>query len=183
MVIVDPVVLLFARSGAGKSSLVNAGLLPLLRAEGFDALPPTRVYGLTHQALGLPTDANLYLGNLVAGLAAGDESPSEGAGADVVSFLAARRAAQSGGAATTPRIIIIDQFEELLLPSPMPEVDRLAVFPRFSKRSMKTGGCVCCSSCVRSSSRRSSAIDTCCPIYFARASTSNRFAPRQRSTQ
>jgi hypothetical protein len=33
-------VLLYAQSGAGKSSLVNARLIPLLEAEDFDVLPP-----------------------------------------------------------------------------------------------------------------------------------------------
>src|SRR5438046_1978177 len=39
-----PVVLLYAQSGAGKTSLIRAGLIPLLvDEEEFDVLPPMRV--------------------------------------------------------------------------------------------------------------------------------------------
>ena len=38
--------LLYSQSGSGKSSLVNARLIPLLEAEGFDVLPPARVQGV-----------------------------------------------------------------------------------------------------------------------------------------
>ncbi|PJF25711.1 MAG: hypothetical protein CUN53_11400, partial [Phototrophicales bacterium] len=43
LVISNPMVLFYAQSGAGKSSLVNAGLLPELEKEDFEALPPVRV--------------------------------------------------------------------------------------------------------------------------------------------
>src|SRR5438046_5598196 len=44
LVVAHRVVLLYASSGAGKTSLLNAGLLPLLEEEeGFEAFAPARV--------------------------------------------------------------------------------------------------------------------------------------------
>src|SRR5438128_12431689 len=40
-------VLLYASSGAGKTSLINAGVIPELRNAGFSVLPPARVVGAT----------------------------------------------------------------------------------------------------------------------------------------
>ncbi|HXN58800.1 MAG TPA: hypothetical protein VN912_09485, partial [Candidatus Angelobacter sp.] len=47
LVIANRVVLLYAQSGAGKTSLVNARLVPGLEKEGLEVLPPGRVRGLT----------------------------------------------------------------------------------------------------------------------------------------
>ena len=40
LVISHPYVLLYAVSGAGKTSLLTAGLMPALREQGFEVLPP-----------------------------------------------------------------------------------------------------------------------------------------------
>ena len=58
LVLASRVVILYAQSGVGKSSLVNAGLRPLLEKESFDVLPTARVQG------GLPAGKTaLQLGN------------------------------------------------------------------------------------------------------------------------
>jgi MoxR-like ATPase len=43
LLIAERIVLLFSPSGAGKSSLVNAGLLPRMIEKGFKILPVVRV--------------------------------------------------------------------------------------------------------------------------------------------
>ncbi|MFN3982917.1 MAG: hypothetical protein ACK4SA_21265 [Caldilinea sp.] len=45
LVMADRIVLFYAPSGAGKSSLINARLLPALREEGFTILGKARVGG------------------------------------------------------------------------------------------------------------------------------------------
>ena len=44
LVIAHPVVLLYAQSGAGKTSLLNAGLILCLRQEGLEVLPSCCAY-------------------------------------------------------------------------------------------------------------------------------------------
>jgi hypothetical protein len=51
LVVAHPIVLLHAASGAGKSSLLNAGLIPLLEQRGYDVLPPARVSGRIPDAI------------------------------------------------------------------------------------------------------------------------------------
>jgi len=43
LVVAEREVLLYSQSGAGKTSLLNAGLRPLLEKEGFEVLPVARV--------------------------------------------------------------------------------------------------------------------------------------------
>src|SRR5262249_60574664 len=43
LVVAHPIVLLYAASGAGKSSLLNAGLIPLLETRGYEVLPSAPV--------------------------------------------------------------------------------------------------------------------------------------------
>ncbi len=43
LLIAERIVLLYSPSGAGKTSLIQAALVPSLRAEGFNVLPPVRV--------------------------------------------------------------------------------------------------------------------------------------------
>jgi hypothetical protein len=56
-------VLLYAQSGAGKSSLLNAGLIPRLRAKGFQVLPTTRVSGRLPAGITPGEISNLYIFN------------------------------------------------------------------------------------------------------------------------
>ena len=45
LVVAHEAVLLYAQSGAGKTSLLNARLIPLLEEKGFQVLPTARVRG------------------------------------------------------------------------------------------------------------------------------------------
>ena len=61
LVIANRVVLLFAQSGAGKSSLINARLVPDLLAKNFEVLPVTRVSGECPDTLQV---GNIFVFNL-----------------------------------------------------------------------------------------------------------------------
>src|SRR5258707_14876425 len=58
LLIAERIVLLYSPSGAGKSSLIHAGLIGQLRKEGFRPLPVMRV---SLQPENMPLNANRYL--------------------------------------------------------------------------------------------------------------------------
>ncbi len=74
LVIANRVVLFFAQSGAGKTSLINARLIPELQGKGFEVLPTGRVSG---ELPGKFAVANIFVFNLMAYLNQGPagESP------------------------------------------------------------------------------------------------------------
>ena len=88
-VLANQVTLLYAASGAGKTSLLNAGVLPLLAAgHDFETLPPARVQGLAESRL--PPGANPFVANVVSHWAASDDAPEIGATVTLAQVLAAR---------------------------------------------------------------------------------------------
>ncbi|MCE7983699.1 MAG: hypothetical protein DYG89_21195 [Caldilinea sp. CFX5] len=139
LVLSERMVLFYAQSGAGKSSLLHARLIPNLRTEGFDVLPVGRVGGALPLDLDPATVPNIFIFNLLArlneGLPAAERlNVATLAGCSLTAFLGADEAADAtnvgkqpavGVAAespmativsydTAPTVLIIDQFEELI---------------------------------------------------------------------
>ncbi|MBI5878289.1 MAG: hypothetical protein HZB53_11620 [Chloroflexi bacterium] len=102
------IVLLYAPSGAGKSSLVQAGLIPRLRAEGFADLPILRV-NLAPEAADVAVASNRYIASVMAALDTG--------GSGAAPSLEARLAARERALAGSP-VLIFDQFEEIFTADP-----------------------------------------------------------------
>ena len=65
-VIAHPVVLFYAQSGAGKTSLLNARLVPLLEAEGFEVFPPARIRSAIDQNDMPAAIDNIYVFNALS---------------------------------------------------------------------------------------------------------------------
>lgn len=99
-------VLLYAQSGAGKSSLINTLVVPGLRTSGFGVLPVARVRGA-----GTPDPearlANVYVFNAVTAMLGSGGGGGDLAGLSLTDFI--RRTA---GGDQGP-VLIFDQFEEL----------------------------------------------------------------------
>jgi hypothetical protein len=116
LVLASRVVILYAQSGAGKSSVVNAGLCPLLEENGFDVLPTARVQG------GLPAGKTaLQLGNpyVYFTLASwGEQVPDAAAEGTLSATLARLPRATDRYGDPAYRLLIIDQFEELFTSFP-----------------------------------------------------------------
>jgi hypothetical protein len=124
LVIAERVVLLHAPSGAGKTSLIQAGLIPILRQCGFRPVGPVRV--------DKPTSServrNRYVHSIAQYLL--DCSPENEAAlemltlAEVLSrYTAANQEAPSGEPPAAvggeePWVLLLDQFEEILVLDP-----------------------------------------------------------------
>jgi WD40 repeat protein len=120
VLVAERVVVLHSPSGAGKTSLLRAGVLPRLQEDGFAVLPVVR---LTHE---LPPDLappggpppNTYVLNTLLSLegdrpAERQRSAAELAGLSIGQYLAARRAEHG-----VTEVLVFDQFEEVITADP-----------------------------------------------------------------
>ena len=121
------VVVLYSQSGAGKSSLVKAGLRPALLRRCVRILPVARVKGLTGE-LAEATKENIYIHNALTTLFGGQADPSRSL-ADNLSRLLFH------GNPDQPRAhaIIFDQFEELFTAYPDRWREREGFFSQVSE--------------------------------------------------
>jgi len=108
LIVSNAITLLYAQSGAGKSSLLNASVIPALRAREFEVLGPVRVNGEP------PADAaNAFIANALASLRGATPRGDEGATPSFAGvFGAAPRPETSEGLPAT-RVVVFDQFEEI----------------------------------------------------------------------
>ncbi len=118
LVISSRVVLCYAPSGAGKTSLINAGLQPRLEQEGFEVLPSARVGGQIPTEIEQKKIPNLYTFNALLSLTGKGGIASELVGHSLAEFLAACPHTANDEGFLAPRILIFDQFEELLTSYP-----------------------------------------------------------------
>lgn len=102
--------LLYAQSGAGKSSILNARLIPALEEEEFHVYPIARVVGPLVERAGRAAIRNFYIHNLLCDLVGDHTLAPDLAGMSLAEFLGWE--AQRMPRSDSPRAIIIDQFEE-----------------------------------------------------------------------
>ena len=107
LLIAERVVLLHAPSGAGKTSLIQAALLPVLEREGFRVSGPLRVN--TEPPPGLAV-CNRYVWSAVLGLAGPEADPAAYAETSLTAFLDDRPPDAQG----REHMLVFDQFEEIL---------------------------------------------------------------------
>jgi WD40 repeat protein len=119
LIVSSRVVLLYSASGAGKTSLLNARVIPLLEAEeGFEVLPPARVGGVR-----IDDDANrenVYVQGVLSNWARelGDDAAGATDGLTLAGFLAERPRPPDARGFARPRALVFDQFEELFTVAP-----------------------------------------------------------------
>lgn len=109
LAISERIVVFCAPSGAGKSSLLNARLIPGLRRGGFKVLPVVRVGG------DLPVGAepaNVFTFNALWILAGAKADPAALKDCTLDAFL--KPLPRARGRKGPPRVLVFDQFEEVL---------------------------------------------------------------------
>ena len=131
----ERILLLHSPSGAGKTSLLQAGLIPRMRQDGFRVLPPIRVgHPLPKQASETP-GTNRYAYSVIRSLeTALSTSAGEAAQGDRIEDLAdiplsTYFAHRSALRAPDERLLLVfDQFEEVFTMSPHERSGRLRFF-------------------------------------------------------
>jgi formylglycine-generating enzyme required for sulfatase activity len=132
----ERLVLFYAQSGAGKSSLLRASLIPGLRDLGFDVLPVARVSGAA-PGIADPGVANIFVYDLILsvneGLPVGERAPAEAlVKATLAEFLGGEAAGDPDAAAgLAPTVLLVDQFEEIVTSRPERWQDRAAFFEQL----------------------------------------------------
>lgn len=126
LIIAHPVVLLYAQSGAGKTSLLNAKIIPLLNEHGAKLLGMARVSGKAPpQAKSI---RNIYVFNALLCLAEKAPNIKELALMTFDEYLRGQAQPPRHDGISSLRIIIFDQFEEIFTTFPERWQDRAALF-------------------------------------------------------
>jgi tetratricopeptide (TPR) repeat protein len=150
-----PVVLLYAPSGTGKSSLINAGLVPrLLTEEEFEVFPIGTVRGAVPDDPARTERGNVFVTNLLSNwarelgerrrvaaeavrppaLRKAERRPGKAARwSTIPEFLRARERPTTADGFPAERAVIIDQFEELLTLHPERWAERDEFFGQLSQ--------------------------------------------------
>jgi len=131
LITAHPIVLLYAQSGAGKTSLLNAKVIPMLEQDEFDVLGPLRVTREHTPGLDF-NQVNLYMFNALSGKLRREGELSSLAQLPLDEYLKKTYAA-SEGRLLKPCVIIFDQFEELFTFYPERWKDRRGFFEQISK--------------------------------------------------
>ena len=123
MISSERLVVFYAQSGAGKSSIVNTRLIPDMENNRYEVLPVGRVGGDVPESV---STRNVYIYNLMRSLIQHETNPNEIADLSLSQFLNCLNADENGyfydngtltgeleGVVPWRRALIIDQFEEL----------------------------------------------------------------------
>lgn len=119
LVVAHPVTLLYGASGSGKTSLIAAGVVPELERAGFEVLPIARVGALVPPGLDLARLSNVFTFSVLMHWIDGDEQQFGGAaGNTIAGYLQSRPRALAEDGSERPRVIVIDQLEDLFFAHP-----------------------------------------------------------------
>jgi WD40 repeat protein len=114
----DHTVVLYAQSGAGKTSLLNAGVVPLLESESFKVLPFARVRGPLLDGVALNDVPNIYAFYALLSWAGEAIDPETLTKQTMAKFLATGERYLDKFGEPLPYVVVFDQFEELFTGHP-----------------------------------------------------------------
>ncbi len=143
LVISERLVLIYAKSGAGKSSLINTSLIPQLQEEGFATLPISRVSGTYPPDQ--PRPRNIFSYNLMSSLDHKQAHIDHFSQISLKDFLARltsldgetyfydHEAPTDEAYESSPYVLIIDQFEEIITGYPTAWSEREEFFKQLNE--------------------------------------------------
>lgn len=126
LVVAHRIVLLYAASGAGKTSLLNAGLIPVLeQQESFEVLPVARLRPFDPKLAAKPGLRNIYTFGVTSNWSRERDVSDYDAdfSLSLTAALARREHPTDPHGLASPRALVFDQFEELfsLFPERWPD--------------------------------------------------------------
>ena len=138
LVIAHGEVLLYAQSGAGKTSLINAGLVEAARKKRFDVQPLARVQGMLPKNVRLEEINNIFVFFALTHWTTEEVDPKKLARLSFKDFfnsdfLLKKKNARRKNDELAPRLIIFDQFEELFTALHEHENDRKDFFVQIAE--------------------------------------------------
>ncbi len=114
LLLAERVVLFYAKSGAGKTSLLNAQVIPALEKEGVRVLPVARVSSDVPPGMAQDTVGNVFVFSVLMALAGANASPAQLRTATLATILQALyQRPDNDSEGDVPFLLIVDQFEEL----------------------------------------------------------------------
>ncbi|WP_222272865.1 nSTAND1 domain-containing NTPase [Modestobacter marinus] len=131
----ERIVLLYSPSGAGKTSLIQAALIPSLRNDGFEVLPIIRVTHALKPRPGMPEPRNRYVMSVLLSLEEGVPPASRRPVAELATLTLreyldahADRDGRPGN-----EVLVFDQFEEVLTADPTDEAAKQEFFKELGQ--------------------------------------------------
>lgn len=128
LIVANQVVVLYAQSGAGKTSLLAAQVTPLLETEDFEVWPFARVQGPLIESMDPAEINNIYTFYTLLSWDEKIANPAELKNQTIRQYLADRPHTTDDDDFEQPRILIFDQFEELFTAFPARWREREAFF-------------------------------------------------------
>jgi tetratricopeptide (TPR) repeat protein len=129
LVIAQPLVVLHGPAGAGKTSLVAAGLVPELERAGLEVLPVARVGGLLPPGTDPATLHNLFTFSVLLHWASDADEPEVLARHTLLTYLKGTAREHE----RRPLVVILDQLEDLLVGHPGEWVHREAFLQELAE--------------------------------------------------
>ncbi|MCL4265993.1 MAG: WD40 repeat domain-containing protein [Anaerolineae bacterium] len=126
LIVANRMVVLYAQSGAGKTSLLNAQVAPLLEAEEFEVWPMARVQGPEVGNIDPAEINNIYAFYTLFSWAGNEGHTADWANQTIPTYLQNHPHGQDAAGYDQPRVLIFDQLEELFTayPARWPERER-----------------------------------------------------------
>lgn len=134
LLVAERIVLLYSPSGAGKTSLIEAGLRGRLEKDGFSVLPTLRV-SCAVPVRGETSGSNRYSTSVLLRLdQAGDPASAASTGDGRPALPAALdRLMKHEPGGSSPQVIVLDQFEEVLTLNPADQAEKAAFFKELGE--------------------------------------------------
>jgi WD40 repeat protein len=135
LLVAERIVLLYSPSGAGKTSLIEAALVPALQEDGFEVLPVIRVTHPLDPQPGLLTPCNRYVMSVLLSLEEGLPPERQRPVAELASLTLREYLEAHADRDGRPgnEVLVFDQFEEVLTADPTDEPAKHAFFKELGQ--------------------------------------------------